>query len=352
MLRSAVARLSIPAVLAMALAGPALAGAPDVAVPSRPVATYSIVAFDPATGQVGVAVQSHWFSVGAIVPWAEAGVGAVATQSFVEPSYGPLGLAMMRTGKTAPEALAGLLASDSNKDVRQVAMVDAKGRVAKWTGPKCIADAGDEAGTNFSAQANMMSNPKVWPAMAKAYREAEAKGLDLAERLLQALEAAEAAGGDIRGKQSAAIVVVSGTPTGRPWVDRLFDLRVEDSPAPLPELRRLVTRARAYNRMNRGDELAAEQKWDDAKIEYAAAARMVPEETELPFWEAVTLFTAGKEAEALEIFRKVFAMRAEWADLVPRLPAAGLLPGDPKKIESILALRPPAKPGPASGSKK
>ena len=324
----------------LSAAAVARAAAPDVPVPSRPVATYSIVARDAATGQLGVAVQSHWFSVGAIVPWAEAGVGAVATQSFVDPSYGPLGLSLMRVGRSADEALAGLLAADGNRDVRQVAMVDAAGRTAVHTGAKCIAAAGhveDEA-LSFTAEANLMSNDRVWPAMAAAYRKAAAQKADLAERLLRALEAAEAAGGDIRGKQSAAIVVVSGTSTGKPWVDRLFDLRVEDSPAPLPELRRLVTRARAYNRMNRGDELAAEQKWEDARAEYQAAAEMVPEESELPFWQAVTLFTAGREAEALPIFERVFRVRPEWAELVPRLPAAGLLPDDPKKIGSILAV--------------
>ncbi len=334
-----------------AVAPRASAGAPDLARPTRPVATYSIVAFDPATGEFGVAVQSHWFSVGAIVPWAEAGVGAVATQSFVEPSYGPLGLALLKSGRSAKETLDGLLAADSNRDVRQVAIVDKLGNVANWTGPKCIAAAGGTTGPHFAVQANLMSNPTVWGAMSSAYRQAEAEGLDLAARLLASLEAAEAAGGDIRGRQSAALIVVSGKPTGKAWVDRTYDLRIEDSKAPLPELRRLLTLARAYNHMNRGDELAADKKWDEAMAEYAAAARLAPEESELPFWEAVTLTSAGKDALALPIFRRVFEMRPEWADLVPRLPAAGLLPDDPARIAAIVALRPASKI-PADGKKK
>jgi len=207
------------------------------APPVRPVATYSIVARDSATGELGVAVQSHWFSVGAVVPWAEAGVGAVATQSFIDPSYGALGLDLMRAGKSAPEALAALLAADAQRDVRQVGMVDARGRVARHTGRLCIPAAGDQAGAQYVVQANLMERATVWPAMARAF---EAATGDLAERLMAALEAAEAEGGDIRGRQSAALLVVKAHSTGRPWADRRFDLRVEDHPEPLPELRRLL----------------------------------------------------------------------------------------------------------------
>src|SRR5438128_9601738 len=216
-------------------------------IPRRPVHTYSIVARDPATGELGVAVQSHWFSVGSIVSWAEAGVGAVATQSFVDPSYGKTGLDLMRAGRSAPDVLRDLLAADEAREVRQVAMIDAHGRVAAHTGSRNIAEAGHFAGANFSVQANMMLNGQVWPAMAKAFERARG---DLAERMMTALEAAQAAGGDIRGKQSAALIVASGKSTGRPWVDRLFDLRVDDHPEPLKELRRLLTLQRAYNHMN------------------------------------------------------------------------------------------------------
>jgi len=298
--------------------------------------TYSIVARDPATGELGVAVQSHWFSVGSIVAWAESEVGAVATQSIVDPSYGPLGLALMRAGKSAPDALKSLVASDAQGDFRQVAMIDAKGNVAAHTGAKAIIAAGHHVGTNYSVQANLMANANVWPAMAAAFEKTEG---DLADRMLAALDAAEKAGGDIRGKQSAALIVVRGRTTGRPWSDRLFDLRVDDAPDPLRELRRLVRLQRAYNFMNRGDELAAEAKWDEAMEQYSRGAALAPEIEELPYWKAVTLFTAGREEEALPIFREVFARNPAYVELTKRLPASGFLPDDPKKIEKILNVR-------------
>ena len=304
----------------------------------RPVATYSIVARDSVTGEIGVAVQSHWFSVGALVPWAEAGVGAVATQSFVDPRYGPLGLELMRLGRSAPEALRALVGSDADSAVRQVAMIDAQGRVAAYTGGRAIRAAGQHVGVHYSVQANLMEKPTVWPAMARAFESA--KG-DLAERLLAAIEAAEREGGDIRGRQSAAILIVKPTSSGKPWAgaDRLFDLRVDDQPAPLVELRRLVRLQRAYNRANRGDELMSEQKVEAALKEYAAAAEIAPEIVELPFWHAVTLASIGREAEAAPIFRSVFAKEPVWADLVPRLPASGLLPDDKALIDRIVKLR-------------
>ncbi|MEW5763839.1 MAG: DUF1028 domain-containing protein [Acidobacteriota bacterium] len=296
--------------------------------------TYSVVARDPATGELGVAVQSHWFSVGSVVPWAEAGVGAVATQSFVEPSYGPLGLALMRAGKPAPEALKALLAGDSGAAVRQVAMVDARGGVAAHTGANCIPAAGHVTGPQFSVQANLMESPLVWPAMAKAF---EASKGDLAERMLAALEAAQGAGGDIRGMQSAALLVVKGTSTGRPWSDTVFNLRVEDSPEPLTELKRLIRLQRAYNHASAGDEHAAAGKMDQALKEYGEAARLAPEVLELPYWEAVALASNGRLEEALPIFRDVFAKEPQWADLTPRLPSVGLLPDDPELLRKILS---------------
>ncbi len=296
--------------------------------------TFSIVARDPATGEMGVAVQSHWFSVGSAVPWAEAGVGAVATQSFVDSSYGPLGLDLMRAGKSAPDTLKALLAGDEGREVRQVAMVDASGRVAAHTGSKCIPAAGHEVGDQFSVEANLMENDKVWPAMAKAYRES--KG-DLADRMLAALDAAQAAGGDIRGMQSAAILVVKGKSTGRPWADTLFNLRVEDNPAPLKELRRLVTLQRAYNHASAGDDFTAAGKLDEALKEYAEAARLAPEVQELPYWEAVALASNGHLEESLPIFKAVFAKEPRWAELTPRLPGVGLLPKDPELLKKIMA---------------
>ena len=302
-----------------------------------PVHTYSIVARDPITGDLGVAVQSHWFQVGSVVAWAEAGVGAVATQSFVEVSYGPLGLEKMAAGQSPQQALDQLLAADAQRDVRQVAMVDAQGRVAAWTGPRCIAAAGHHTGEGYSVQANLMDRAEVWPAMAHAYETSEG---DLADRLLAALEGAQAAGGDIRGSQSAALLVVRGKSTGPAWQDRLVDLRVDDNPQPLVELRRLLTLHRAYDAMNRGDEAMALGKVEEAVPLYARAAELAPQIEELPFWQAVTLFSTGQEEPALAIFRRVFAADTRWARLVPRLPAAGLLPDDPEKLARILAQAP------------
>ncbi len=308
-------------------------GAAPAELSRRPIHTYSIVARDAATGELGVAVQSHWFSVGSHVPWAEAGVGAVATQSFTDPTYGKLGLDLMRAGRSAPDALKGLLAADEGRDVRQVAMIDAAGRVKAHTGAKCIVAAGHHIGKDYSVQANLMRNDKVWPAMAKAFEGA--KG-NLAERMLAALEAAEAVGGDIRGKQSAALIVVSGKPTGRPWQDRVYDLRVDDSPAPLPELRRLVKLQTAYNLMNEGD-TAVEKKDDAGALKaYAAAEALAPGNAEMIYWHAVALVTMKRVDEALPLFKKVFAMDPSWAELTPRMPKAGLLPDDPKLIERIV----------------
>jgi uncharacterized Ntn-hydrolase superfamily protein len=302
-------------------------------------ATFSIVARDPETGDIGVAVQSHYFSVGPIVPWAEPGVGAVATQSLVEVSYGPKGLDLMRDGRSAEQALKELLSQDEHADVRQVAMVDTKGNVAAHTGTKCIADAGDQVGTGYSVQANLMANDKVWPAMARAY---EASKGDLAERLLAALEAAQKAGGDIRGQQSAAIVIVKGKRSSRPWADRVMDLRVEDSAKPIAELRRLVTTWRAYRNVDEGDALVTEGKVEEAMQAYTRAAKLAPSNNEILFWQATTLWKLGREKEATPIFKKVFARDRRWVELVPRLADADLLVDDPASIKRIQALAPPS----------
>jgi len=313
---------------------------PSTARPLRPVATYSIVAYDPASGQMGVAVQSHWFSVGSTVTWAEAGVGAVATQSFVEPAYGPLGLQLLRAGKTAQQALIALLAADNHEDVRQVAMVDAQGNVAAHTGTKCIAAAGHQQGKNYSCQANMMEKNTVWAAMAKAF---ESTPGELVDRLLAALLAAEKEGGDIRGRQSAAILVVNNQVSGTPWKNRVYDLRVEDHPQPLQELQRLITVAKAYNHMNRGDDLLTENNIEGALTEYATAMGIYPGNPEMVFWPAVTMAASGKVAESLPLFKKVFAMDKRWAELLKRLPAVGQFPDDSELLKKILSLMPKSK---------
>jgi uncharacterized Ntn-hydrolase superfamily protein len=314
----------------------ALALALAATSPLRPVATYSIVARDPATGELGVAVQSHWFSVGSVVPWAEAGVGAVATQSIVDPSYGPLGLALMRTGRSAPEALRALLAGDSGREVRQVGMVDASGKVATHTGRLDIPEAGGLAGDGYVVQANLMEKPTVWPAMASAFENA--KG-DLAARLLAALDAAEVEGGDIRGRQSAAILVVKAEGSGRPWADKIFDLRVEDHPAPLAELRRLVRVQRAYNHMSAGDDCVAVKDWACAEREYGAAEAMEPQNVEMAFWHAVALASNGRLETARPLFAKAFRADARWRELVRRLAGVEQLPKDDALLKQILAVR-------------
>jgi len=302
-------------------------------VPARPVHTFSIVARDPSNGELGVAVQSHWFSVGPIVPWVEAGVGAVATQSFIDPSYGKLGLDLMRAGKSAPDALKALIAGDPASDVRQVAMIDAQGRVAAHTGARDIQAAGHKVGTNYSVQANLMLNDTIWPAMSRAFESAQG---DLADRMLAALDAAQAAGGDIRGRQSAALIVVSGTPTGKPWMDRIFDVRVDDHAEPLKELRRLVVLQRAYNHMNAGD-LAVERKDNQGALrEYSAAAALAPGNIEMIYWHAVALVNMGRVDESLPLFRQVFKADRNWLTLTPRLVTAGQLPSDRTVIDRIL----------------
>jgi uncharacterized Ntn-hydrolase superfamily protein len=298
----------------------------------RPAHTYSIVARDTVTGELGVAVQSHWFSVGSSVTWAESGVGAVATQSFIDPSYGAIGLELMRAGRSAGETLAGLLAADPTPEVRQVGMVDALGRTAAHTGRLAIMHACDRQGPSWTVQANLMHHETVCDAMARAYQESDG---DLAERLMRALEAAEAEGGDIRGRQSAALLVVAAEPSGRPWADRLFDLRVEDHAAPLAELRRLLGVARAYRHMNEGDERVTDGDIDGAVEEYRKAEELLPGESEPVFWHAVTLASAGRVEESLPLFARAFEMRPEWRELVPRLDDAGLLPSEPDLIATI-----------------
>jgi uncharacterized Ntn-hydrolase superfamily protein len=300
----------------------------------RPVNTYSIVARDAETGQLGVAVQSHWFSVGSMVLWAEPGIGAVATQSFVDPNYGPLGLQLMRSGKTASQALTALLAADEHANVRQVGMVDANGVIANHTGENAIDEHCEIAGEGYTVQANLMWKPTVCTAMVAAYESADG---DLAERMMLALEAAEGEGGDIRGKQSAAMLVVSDDRSQPAWGGRIIDLRVEDLAEPLVELRRLLTMARAYNLMNEGDEHMTVNAIEEAVEAYAAAEALVPDSHEMIFWHAATLAGAGRVDESLPIFAKAFALWPQWRELIPRLPASGLLPDDPELIEKILS---------------
>ena len=298
-----------------------------------------------------MAVQSHFFGVGPIVAWAEAGVGAVATQSLVEPAYGPRGLALMRDGKSAPAALDQLISEDEGEAVRQVAMVDRGGRVAVHTGMRCIAHAGHALGEQVSAQANMMERDTVPAAMIRAYTES--RGDPLAERMLAALEAAEREGGDIRGRQSAAMVVVTGRASGSPTRDKPIDLRVEDHRDPVRELHRLVGLSRAYARASAGDDLAGEGDLEGALVEYEAAHRSQPDNVELAFWHGLALAGSGREEEAARMLRPLLEAHPEWVELMKRLPAAGLLPDDPELIARLAGTRavsePTQPPPPAAG---
>lgn len=319
--------------LTLLFAAPALAQESE---PRRPVHTYSIVARDAETGQMGVAVQSHWFSVGGVVAWAEPGVGAVATQSFALRSYGPLGLELMRNGMTAEQALTALVAGDAHPEGRQVGMVDASGNVANYTGQNAIREACDIDREGFTVQANMMGPSTVCTAMAEAY---QAAGGDLAARLMAALNAAQRAGGDIRGQQSAALLVVSGDRTQHAWSGRVFDLRVEDHQRPLEELARLLELARAYNLMTEGDDAVAAGDVATARQRYAAAMALAPDNHEMVFWTAVTLASTGDVDEAMPLFRRAFRMHPPWRELLQRLPAAGLFPDDPALMNRILGRR-------------
>lgn len=297
--------------------------------------TFSIVARDPKTGHMGVAVQSHWFAVGSLCPWAEAGVGIIATQSLVDPGYGALGLNLLRSGRSAQETLTELLARDENRENRQVAMVDAMGQVAVHSGKNCIAEAGHISGDGWSVQANMMKNPSVWPAMAGAYQAATG---DLAEQMMAALLAAQEAGGDIRGKQSAALLVVDMQKTEKPWEHVLFNIRVDDHPEPLAEIQRLLKTQRAYHLMNEGDELLGKKDFEAAMRKYQAAEEYAAHIDEIPFWVAVTLAESGSLEKALPIFKRVFAVNPDWAELVKRLPKSGFLKDDAVMMARIMEM--------------
>ena len=326
--------LFLAAVSVMASSAKAIVAGGD---PVKPVTTYSIVARDPDTGQIGVAVQSHWFSVGSVVPWVKAGVGAVATQSLTDVTYGPMGIELMQAGKTPEKALAGLLQTDEHPEWRQVGMIDAKGNRAAHTGNRCIREAGHVIGENFVAMANLMEKNTVWQAMADAYTSSTG---DLAERMLAALEAAQSEGGDIRGRQSAAMIIVRGQSTGLDYRDKIIDLRIEDSPDPLVELRRLVTLNRAYYLMNEGDERMVQRDTKGAQEAYGRAMELAPQVTEIRYWVAVTMFSQGMETEALKLFGEVFQKEPLWIEVTRRLPSAGLLPNDAGELERILQVAP------------
>jgi uncharacterized Ntn-hydrolase superfamily protein len=290
--------------------------------------TYSIVARDRRTGELGVAVQSHWFAVGPIVPWVRAGVGAVATQSIAEPAYGPRALDSLAAGARAREALDELVGDDDLARFRQVAVVDAHGNVATHTGEGCIAYAGHQAGHEFSAQANMMVSAEVWPAMAHAF---EAAAGPLARRLLAALHAAEARGGDARGRQSCALVVAPAQ--GPPW-QHSVDLRVDDHPEPLAELDRLLDLSDAYALATEGDDLVGQGRHEEAGERYRAASALAPGNHELLFWAGMAAAQAGDMPTALERVREAVRLQPGWRELLGRLDPE-IAPGAPAVRQAL-----------------
>jgi len=298
--------------------------------------TYSIVARDQKTGEFGVAVQSHYFQVSPAVPWALAGVGAVATQSRVNVSYGPLGLELLQAGFTAEQALKALTSGDPLAEVRQCAIIDANGGVSAHTGAKCVPAAGHHVGDGFSCQANLMEKDTVWAAMAQAFTSTDAP---LAERMMAALEAAEAEGGDIRGKQSAAMLVVTGSPKGRFWEDRIIDLRVEDAPEPLPELRRLLRIRRAYMALSEADRLSESGDRTAAEAKSAEAIRIAPEMVEIRFWTGLDMAMAGDMDGGCRLMAEVVREKGvRWMETLRRLAMVDRVPADvAAAIEARLA---------------
>jgi uncharacterized Ntn-hydrolase superfamily protein len=297
--------------------------------------TYSIVARDSITGDIGVAVQSHWFSVGSVVTYGKAGVGVVATQSLVNPSYGPKGLVLMEQGLSPQQALDALLANDGGEMYRQVAFLNTKGEVATHTGKLCIDAAGHIQGNNFSVQANMMLNKTVWNAMAKAFEKTSGT---LSERLLATLKAAENEKGDIRGKQSAAILIVRGIATGNTWEDTIMDLRVEDHENPIAELERLIRIQNAYDFMNRGD--LAMEVGDSKKAEelYLSAQKLFPDNLEMKYWYAINLLNNKEFEKANPILESIFKKDTNWKTLTSRLIKSKLLKISDEELQKVMKL--------------
>ena len=277
--------------------------------------TYSIVARDPRSGELGVAVQSHWFSVGPIVPWAEPGVGAVATQANAEAAYGPRALALLRQGVSPSDALARLLSEDSSAASRQVAVIDAAGHAAAHTGSECMAYAGHVVGEGVSCQANIMVSERVWPAMLAGFEASEGP---LAVRLLDALDAAERVGGDLRGRQSAAVLVVGAQ--GEPW-ESVVSLRVEDHPEPLSEIRRLLGIHDAYRLASAADELVGEGRHDEAAELYLQAGALAPQNHELRFWAGLGAAQSGNLDLGVSEVQSAIAAHPPWRELLERLPS-------------------------------
>ena len=297
--------------------------------------TYSIVARDPATGRFGVAVQSHYLGVGPVVPWLEAGVGAVATQASVNVSFGPIGLELLRAGRSAEAVVASLVASDDRPEVRQLGVVDAEGHAAAHTGAECIPACGHLVRDGFSVQGNLLERETCWPAMAAAYESALSAGEPFVERLLRAMEAAEGEGGDVRGRQSAAIMVVDSAAHAAAWRGRLMDLRIEDHADPVPELRRIVTLQLAYELLDPEGEAVKAGRSSEER--YAEARRLAPDAYELVFWRGLELATGGDMAAGRRELAIAFAADSRWRTTLEHLAAAGREGVTPELAAQLLA---------------
>lgn len=285
--------------------------------------TYSIVARDPATGQLGGAVHSHWIAVGSHCLWGEAGVGVVLTQAMTRPAYGAEGLRRLAAGEAPAAALAAMQAGDPRPDARQVAILDAQGRVAAFTGEHTIPVAGHLEGEGFAVQANLMANDRVVPAMALAFRESEGP---LAHRLLIALEAAQAAGGDARGQQAAALLVVAGSPSGDPFRDRLVDLRVDDHPEAVAELRRIYRKREAVDAWQHATAALRAGHLAEAEVRFRRVEAAYPDDLEARFWYALSLAQEGHVAQARPRMQAVLAASPGWRQVLRDLPGTSALP--------------------------
>jgi uncharacterized Ntn-hydrolase superfamily protein len=295
--------------------------------------TYSIVARDPQTGELGIAVQSRYFAAGQVVPWIEAGVGVIASQSFANPVYGYEGLRLLRAGMAPQEALDKLVSEDAGEATRQVAIMDTQGQVAVHTGAKCVAAAGHALGRDCSAQANMMAQDTVWQAMVHAFETGTG---DLADRLVAAMEAAEREGGDLRGKQAAGLIVVSGKPSGVSKLDRVVDVRVDDHPEPVDEIKRLLQYARAHQCVRQATDKVVAGDFDGALTDLDVCCAAYPDEPQFLFRRALVLLPLGRVEEAREMVQRVHSIHPGWSEILLRFADAGVISVSPEIVASLV----------------
>ncbi len=287
--------------------------------------TQSIVAVDRRSGEIGAAVLSQSFSVASKAVWSEPGVGIVVAQGTVEPSYGHLGLALMKAGKTPPQALKSLLATDPRPGVRQVMMIDSRGRTAAHSGKNCLPEAGYLAGRGFCAQANFVSTKRGWRSIAAAFRASRGS---LVERLVSALEAGDQAARSSRREgaaMSASVLVVATAPSTAPWEGRLLDLRVENDSRPLRALRSLLKVEEAHGRARGAAELLSRGETDRGEREFSRAISLAPENSELKLWFALGLIAQGERKRGEAVLRSAVGRGRESKTLLRELESRGII---------------------------